>query len=252
MRQDFLSVYNEERQLGIRLPILFESEELIAIDKPSGYSSSEILNFFWKNLTKNQFKNRNIFDPQNIFDLQSEISGILIFAKNKESSAKRRNYYGSQMLSMQFDMVSCFSDVPKSKPIHCTLPITKHSKEDRMLISSKTGKKSSTVFEFIESIGNFERWSATCRILRHDQIFLHAYECGIDILNEVKYAEKTTGQYTVPKPPKFEQKDDHWTNSYLPIHLSSISFKTPDITQTITSPLPKKFHSLMKILSQKT
>ena len=161
-------------------------------------------------------------------------------------------YYGSQMLSMQFDMVSCFSDVPKSKPIHCTLPITKHSKEDRMLISSKTGKKSSTVFEFIESIGNFERWSATCRILRHDQIFLHAYECGIDILNEVKYAEKTTGQYTVPKPPKFEQKDDHWTNSYLPIHLSSISFKTPDITQTITSPLPKKFHSLMKILSQKT
>ena len=88
MRQDFLSVYNEERQLGIRLPILFESEELIAIDKPSGYSSSEILNFFWKNLTKNQFKNRNIFDPQNIFDLQSEISGILIFAKNKESSAK--------------------------------------------------------------------------------------------------------------------------------------------------------------------
>ena len=80
MRQDFLSVYDEERQLGIRLPILFESEEMIAIDKPSGYSSSEILKFFGENLTKNQFKNRNIFDPKNIFDLQSEISGILIFS----------------------------------------------------------------------------------------------------------------------------------------------------------------------------
>ena len=252
MRQDFLSVYDEERQLGIRLPILFESEDLIAIDKPDGYSSSEILNFFWKNLTKNQFKNRNIFDPKNIFDLQSEISGILIFAKNKESSAKWRNYYGSQMLSMQFDIISCFSDAPKNEPIHCTLPIAKHCKEDRMLISSKTGKKSSTVFEFIENIGNSESWSATCRILRHDQIFLHAHECGIDIFNEVKYAEKTTGQYTMPRSPKFKQKDDHWTKSYIPIHLSSISFKTPDITQTITSPLPKKFQSLMKIFSQKT
>ena len=250
MRQDFLSVYNEERQLGIRLPILFESEDLIAIDKPDGYSSSEILNFLKKNLTKNQFKNRNIFDPQNIFDLQSEISGILIFAKNKESSAKWRNYYGSQMLSMQFDIISCFSDTPKNEPIHCTLPIAKHCKEDRMLISSKTGKKSSTVFEFIESIGNFERWSATCRILRHDQIFLHAHECGIDIFNEVKYAEKTTGQYTMPRSPKFDRKDDHWTKSYIPIHLSSISFKTPDITQTITSPLPKKFQSLTKIFKK--
>lgn len=250
MRQDFLSVYNEERQLGIRLPILFESEDLIAIDKPDGYSSSEILIFFGENLTKNQFKNRNIFDPKNIFDLQSEISGILIFAKNKESSAKWRNYYGSQMLSMQFDVISCFSDAPKNEPIHCTLPIAKHCKEDRMLISSKTGKKSSTVFEFIENIGNFESWSATCRILRHDQIFLHAHECGIDIFNEVKYAEKTTGQYTMPRSPKFEQKDDHWTKSYIPIHLSSISFKTPDITQTITSPLPKKFQSLMKIFKK--
>ena len=70
----------------------------------------------------------------------------------------------------------------------------------------------------------------------------------------MEYMKQLIGSDYKPKSikTKFEQKNDHWTKSYIPIHLSSISFKTPDITQTITSPLPKKFQSLMKIFSQKT
>lgn len=248
MHDDFISLpIATSRGIGIQLQLLANTNSYIAINKPDQIAAIDIIQSTINNISQPQFEALNMTYPELVFNLPGYMSGILIITKNKESSAILRNQYGSDLITLKFDCLTHRnSQMPANQSITCSLPIAKHVNEDRMLISTRTGKKSKTTFSFVETITNIDHWTATTTFLRNDQILLHAYECDIPIVNDCKYSS------TKPlELDKYFSKNDniepHWTRSYLPVHLSEIIIKNEKNHEIITSPLPKKFQSFLKL-----
>jgi 23S rRNA-/tRNA-specific pseudouridylate synthase len=191
-----------------------------------------------------KFADLSISNPTVVYELDDEISGVLIVAKEKTSAAKLRNSFGSQALRFTFEFLTFSSAVAKNKPVVCDLPIGQHWSDSRMVISTKTGKKSRTEFVFTENIGDFELWTANCTFLRHHQIRLHAEECGLTIVGENLYSA-AKGMGIAKKFAKGIQAGSHWSEKYFPLHL--VSVECEDFPK-ICAPPPKKFQSLVKLL----
>ncbi|MDR2603358.1 MAG: hypothetical protein LBC11_02245 [Puniceicoccales bacterium] len=227
---------NTIRETSVKVKILVNLDNFLAIDKPPDVPSEKILEHLPK-----QWVSIGLCYPKEIFALDGEISGIFLIAKTKKSAAELRNFHGSQLFTFTFDLLALPSTLDKI--ITCDLPIAKHSFHHAMVVSHKTGKKSHTDFRFIENVGPYEHWKATTCFPRPHQIRLHAHECGIGIIGENLYA--SNGINVTKKFLKTPNLKNHWSTQYLPIHLSCLEI---DSSQKIKSPLPKKFQSLMKLL----
>jgi 23S rRNA pseudouridine1911/1915/1917 synthase len=229
---------NTIRETSTRVKILLNGDDFLAIDKPPNVSSEKIIEYLPKQCT-----DLGLYYPKEVFTLDGEISGIFLIAKTKQSAAKLRNCYGSQLYIFTFDLLTLPTVLDKT--ITCDLPIAKHFSRPSMVVSHKTGKKSHTDFWFIENVGPYEHWRATTRFLRPHQIRLHAHECGIGIIGENLYASHSIN--VTKKFLKTPNLESHWSAQYLPIHLSCIEVNS---SQKIESPLPKKFQSFMKLLQK--
>lgn len=249
MHDDFISLpIATSHRIGVQLQLLINTNSYIAINKPDQIPSLDIIRSITNNISQPQFQALNITHPEAIFTLPDYMSGILIIAKNKESGAILRNQYGSDLITLKFDCLTHRNNqMSADQSITCSLPIAKHVNEDRMLISSRTGKKAKTIFSFVKNISNIDHWTATTTLLRNDQILLHAYECDIPIVNDSKYS--SIKQLELDKNfSKYDNDDPHWTRSYLPIHLSEVIIKNENNNDIISSTLPKKFQSLIKLI----
>lgn len=251
MNDDFISLpIATSHRIGVQLQLLINTDSYIAINKPDQISSLDIIRSITNNISQPQFQTLNITHPELVFYLPNYISGILIISKNKESSAILRNQYGSDLITLKFDCLTHRNNqIPTDQAITCSLPIAKHINEDRMLISTRTGKKSKTTFSFVENISNIDHWTATTTFLRNDQILLHAYECDISIVNDYKYSSLKSLELD-KKFSKTENDEPHWTRSYIPIHLSNVIIRSEDNNDIITATLPKRFQSLIKLATR--
>ncbi|MDR2779249.1 MAG: hypothetical protein LBB16_03115 [Puniceicoccales bacterium] len=229
-------------ETNAKIKILENRDDFLAIDKPPNILSERIMEHL--RVSKRQCAGLGIISPNEVFVLDGKLSGIFLITKTKKSVAELRNFYGSQLFTFTFDLLTFPTAV--GKVIVCDLPIAKHFSNGTMVISHKTGKKSCTNFQFVENVGPYEYWRATTHFLRQHQIRLHAHECGIGIIGENLYASNhinVTKKFL--KTPHFE---NHWSMQYLPIHLSCLESK---FFQKVECPLPKKFQSLMKLLQKK-
>ncbi|MDE6432274.1 MAG: hypothetical protein K2L13_02660 [Opitutales bacterium] len=219
-------------------PIIEETDRYIIVCKPNNISSEEVALKFAHGL-----QNVSL-----VYSLPHNIGGLLIIPKSKLDASILRNDYGSYRFQLTFDVISTTTMLPKDMPISCELPIAKHDTKDLYLISSTTGKKSSTTFTFLEKIGKCEHWQASCTYLRNDQISIHAYESGINILGDIKYAKCPIPSF---KELKRNFKDNRKEDNEYPFHgpaiyLSALKFPDKSILQIN---LPKKMSVFMKLLS---
>lgn len=133
---------------------------------------------------------------QSVFHLEPECSGVALFAVNREGLEYWRNAYGSRHLQFRFLLI-CERSEALPESIGCDLPIAQHRDGSRMLVSHKSGKKTSTQFRRLAIGGqgsdgrnpalDKELWEATTDYLRPHQIRLHAHEVGLKICGESFY-----------------------------------------------------------------
>jgi 23S rRNA-/tRNA-specific pseudouridylate synthase len=255
---------------ALRAAILFNCEDFLVIDKPAGASCGDIISSLRKRVRSDQLALIGIADPIGIYGLDSEVSGVLLLAKTRSAATKLRNAYGSQLFTFRFDFIAAgnhglecalaencegkHSEVENfaKKEFTCNLPIAQHLAADKMLISHKTGKKSRTQFQFIESVGNFSHWMANCSYIRRHQVRLHASDCGLRIVGEKIYSpppQFDIWRFFLKNKKEFSPKNkknstEHWSDDYLPLHLSYL--KIAQFAEISSAP-PKKFAALMKI-----
>jgi hypothetical protein len=191
----------------------------------------------------------SLFSP--IYDLDPELGGIILCAKNKQFYNNLRNVYGSEKIIFHFTMLTqSNTDLPEE--IICNLPIAQHHWQDCMIISHTTGKKAQTIFKKIEILKQFTLWSAETNFLRKHQIRLHAHEVGIKILGENVYDK-------IPTPFLSDFKSKVKSNRkgiLMPlypsicIYLPEISFFYGENIIKIASPLPDKLTTMLKIIQK--
>lgn len=114
-----------------------------------------------------------------------EVGGPAIFAKNKEASDCWRNALGSDKFTFSFLGLS--TGVWDRDKGRCHLPMALHHRENRVVISRKTGKKSSTFFDELGKVPPFLLWRAKSRNPRLHQVRIHASESGLPILGDEIY-----------------------------------------------------------------
>ena len=260
-------------EMAIRLPILSQNEDWMALYKPPAISADRhplestypvLASAINDQLSpeKPELAPLQMEKAYGVGSIDAVASGIAWFAKHRRAAAHIRNEIGSG--KVQFEAILLVKDEGASEDtselITCDLPIARHHSEPRMRISHKTGKKSSTSFQRLQTKPPFGLWLARSVYPRKDQWLLHAHEKKLPIPGDLRYAQipPLSRPYNKPKnAPQWMDSNSQKTNSesatqahwwpFPAIHLRRISWNTPSQeTVTIECPLPKNFRAMLR------
>lgn len=185
--------------VSVRLPVVFDDNQLIAMFKPvdilvqaeSWYSRHPVLIEairYQAASGKPEFSKFNI-PPAGLWaisDLDPELSGPVLFARDRDVAAELKNELGSGRMKFTYEFLS-------GKPgnqdfLFCDLPLSRHRNEKQMLVSHTTGKKAATRFTRIGQGKSFSVWEAEMELPRRHQALIHPIEVGLPVLGDSLYA----------------------------------------------------------------
>jgi hypothetical protein len=124
-----------------------------------------------------------------VFHVPPGVAGPTPLAVTDEAGAEARNAYGSDLLRLFFQFFALPRGPvlePQSR-ITVDLPLARHRREPRMLVSHRTGKRASTHFRLIragKSPAEPSLWEAETGLLRPHQLWVHAREAGLHPLRD--------------------------------------------------------------------
>lgn len=236
INEEYINLPNLLKGKDSNLKILY-NQGVLALQKPAGVlidaypwypDAPSIIYQLKQELAQGKLTEYHLQNIYSIYSLEPEVTGVALIATDKQSSNDLRNQFGSDQILFRFILLSK-SDL-NADSLVCELPIAKHYRENRVLVSSKTGKKSKTLFSLIAKQGKYQLWEAQTTYLRMHQIRLHAMECGINILGETLY--------------KADSTDISETEGIF-LHLSSVEWGDSDSRIKVRSPLPTPMNEFL-------
>ncbi|MDR3228908.1 MAG: hypothetical protein LBT53_05810 [Puniceicoccales bacterium] len=121
---------------------------------------------------------------------ETDVHSIAVFAARGEALARWRNAFGSDGFLFTYSLLAADApecDIPDA--FVCELPVARHTREVRALVSRTTGKKSRTEFRCLARAGRWSWWEARTSYPRFHQVRLHAAESGLLVVGERFYAD---------------------------------------------------------------
>ena len=182
-----------------RMPVIGEADGWIAVEKPVGVGMREhpwdagvpdmdaALN---KQLQaeKPELVKRGATLFGSAYYLDPAISGVALFAKNRESLTELKNLVGSAELRYRFFFVTKARAAGGAKEVVADAPLLPHNTKPKMIPSTAKGKKSATEFKLLsESHLGWALWQATTSFLRPHQVRVHAAVQELPVMGDVLY-----------------------------------------------------------------
>lgn len=244
-----------------KYPLIANTDRFFAVNKPAGLACfqhewslgkpdlsmalrRELLN------EKPQLKKLGIEGLFRAYNLDPELSGALVFAKNEENEELLKNAVGSFQVSFRFHLL--VKAETEDREFVCDLPLAKHFHAKRMIVSHTTGKKCETHFRYLRSFGQYQLWEAETNVLRAHQVRVHAVERGLNIVGEDFYAEGDEIYLSRIKRDYMRGKGrEKPVYDSLCVHLVEVEFRIPDLPlDPVLAPLPSRFETLLKRLDE--
>ncbi len=233
--------------------VLFEDENLIAFDKPSGLLTApdgwdqdriNLMTMIHKQISSAIF---------NIHRLDRETSGVLLCSKDKKSLDNLSSQFQSRTVTKRYLAITQ-GTLPKDElTIH--LPIAEDKYQlGKMRVSRSLGKPCET---FIKGITRWRGYSLAeifPKTGRTHQIRVHLASQGCPVLGDALYGSGQGLLLSVIKTGYKHKKDEPERPllGRLALHAESIAFTHPTTRklQTIRSPLPRDFEVAIKYLKR--
>ncbi|TWI74308.1 tRNA pseudouridine32 synthase / 23S rRNA pseudouridine746 synthase [Desulfobotulus alkaliphilus] len=204
------------------VPILFENEELLALEKPEGIAviperhkeSACLLHIMEEKLGKRLFV---------VHRLDKEVSGILLFAKTAQMHRHLNLEFEQRRIQKTY--MALVHGCPKEKTgnIHASI---RAFGSGRMGIDPEKGKGSHTRWEVIRGGKDQSLLAAFPVTGRRHQIRVHLYHIGHPIVGDLRYGDKNM-QKNYPR---------------LMLHAHGLECRMPDGKMLrLDSPLPDVF-----------
>jgi len=183
----------------LRMPVVGESEGWIAVEKPAGVGVRE---YPWDagipdmdaalnqqlQAGKPELVKRGATLFGSAYYLDPAISGVALFAKNRESLSELRNLAGSEELSYRFLFVTRSGAGEGASEVVDDAPLLPHNTKPKMIPSTAKGKKARTAFKLLsESKLGWALWEATTSFLRPHQVRAHAAVHALSVLGDELY-----------------------------------------------------------------
>lgn len=213
---------------ALPFPVLYEDDDLIVVEKPPGYpTSSTDGSLSIQTIVSETLKkySRSNFNAYIVHRLDKEVSGVLLFAKSRESmnilkdswTQTEKHYYAlvEGVPAKTEDTIKSWLIEDKSQKVHST-PKTENA------------KFSVTHYSVIKSLKENTLLDITTETGRKNQIRVHLSDIGCPIVGDRKYGASMIYKRRIR------------------LHASSLSFPHPSTGKMITvkSKMPDGFLTL--------
>lgn len=249
----------------VRLPIFWNSSMGFVLEKPTGVQVlpdhwyprtpilAEALNFQARK-GKGELERLGVSKggAKAIFQCESDLAGMALFAKDPETAVFWSNAYGSYAFELKVHFLAVRAPVDL-ETCECDLPLARHGQEQEILVSHKTGKKTYTRFQRLQTRGRYSLWEATMSFARLQQVQLHAFEVGLPIVGERQYARESEIYFSQLKRSYVPKGTDPERPIYAgpAMFLAELVVPMPDGSKTVIQrPAPKHFTVLLKALAK--
>lgn len=208
----------------VPIPVLFENDDYLAVDKPEGVVSVAAAG---QGGLPELLKDRHAGKLYPVHRLDRGASGVIVFAK---SAAAHRDLNGQfDRREVRKTYLALVDGVPATNRGRINAPIREFG-SGRMGVDPKRGKPSSTEWKVAERLEGATLLRVSPSTGRRHQIRVHLYHIGHPILGDLRYGDKAR-QERFPR---------------LMLHALSIEFALPSgDTVTVEAPPPASFQAVL-------
>ncbi|MEJ5351570.1 MAG: RluA family pseudouridine synthase [Melioribacteraceae bacterium] len=210
----------------MEIKILYEDNNVIAVDKPEGISSikeSDKSIETVHSILQKKYEEKLFI----VHRLDKDVSGVLIFAKNSSMHKFLNQQFENHLVEKNY--VALVHGILKEDSGLINKKIRQFG-SGRMGIDEVQGKESRTKFNVIERFNSYTLLKLTPETGRRHQLRVHLYSIGHPIVGDLKYGEKNS------------QKNF----SRLMLHAEEIEFFVEEKKKVkIKSPLPESFINIL-------
>ncbi len=207
----------------IEIPIIYEDDDLLIIDKPVGLLVHDTGNFD-QEFTVADFMNDRFLGSDErkgiVHRLDRTTSGVMVVAKNDKVATDLQLQFSDRSVLKEY-LAICGGSASQSKAV-IDLPIERNPKAPNSFRVGVNGKPSSTTYEVIETQGNLNKILLKPKTGRTHQLRVHLAYLGMPILGDELYGGKKA--------------------SRVMLHAYKLTIRLPSGSQqTFTSDPPKEF-----------
>lgn len=165
--------------------IIFEDENLVAINKPSGLATQGGSGI---DISVDDFVREQKW--QLVHRLDKDTSGILLIAKNNEAAEVLTEGFKNKTIEKTYHALIC--GTPKKLEGTISIPLRKRilGKNEKVLPDFEQGKEAVTKFKVVKSFADHSLIELKPLTGRTHQLRVHCKEIGHPIANDVKYGGK--------------------------------------------------------------
>jgi 23S rRNA pseudouridine1911/1915/1917 synthase len=231
----------------LKLDILYEDEQYIFINKPSGLLS--IADRFNAEIPSVAGTLRRMYD--NIFivhRLDRDTSGCICFAKNEETHKYTSMLFEQREVEKYYTGIVHGSPVQKSGRIE--QPLMEHPTiKGKMVVNVKNGKPSVTDYEVVETYGLFSYLKYQLHTGRTHQIRVHSMSIGHPIVCDELYGDgkpvfisSFKKRFNLSK----QELEEKPIMNRLALHAFQLKFKNAEgKLMDVQAPLPRDMHAML-------
>jgi RluA family pseudouridine synthase len=182
------------------IPILFEDAQVLALDKPAGLPVSpepdsperpNLLKLLHEGIAdgKPWAREHGLDYLMSVHRLDSESSGVLLFAKTKAVFHTLANLFGSEKPLLKFIALVC--GVPTQEQFEVTAKLSAQPAQAGFFrIDPRRGKRAVTRFSILEKFSGWTLLACEPLTLRPHQIRAHLRQAGLPVVGDRLYGGK--------------------------------------------------------------
>ena len=245
------------------IPVLFEDEHLLALDKPAGLLTSpdrhdenrpSLMKLLLDGLAagKPWTRERKLTFLSNAHRLDFETSGVILLAKNKPAFITLADFFGAEKPLRKY--VALAWGIPEAAKFEVDAKLAPHPvKPGQMCVNPLEGKKSRTEFEVLEQFSDWTLLRAAPFTDRTHQIRIHLKHAGFPVVADELYGGKKLWLSRLKRDFRLKPgREERPLISRAALHAEELSLAHPVTGEpvVIKSEWPKDLRVAVKYLRQ--
>ena len=245
------------------IPVLFEDEHLLALDKPAGLLTSpdrldenrpSLMKLLLDGLAagKPWARERHLTYLSNAHRLDFETSGVILLAKSKVALITLADFFGAEKPLRKY--VALAWGNPLAKNFEVDAKLAPHPvKPGQMCVNPLEGKKSKTEFEVLEQFSDWTLLRCSPLTDRTHQVRIHLKHAGFPVVADELYGGKKLWLSRLKRDFRLKPgREERPLIARAALHAEELSLPHPVTNEivTIKSEWPKDFKVSVKYLRQ--
>jgi RluA family pseudouridine synthase len=243
------------------IPVLFEDEFLLALDKPAGLLTSpdrydperpNLMKLLHAGIAeaKPWARERRLDYLMNAHRLDLETSGVILLAKNKPALVRLADLFGSEKPRKQY--LALAQGAPAENLLEINAALAPHpARPGLMRVDPKHGKRSRTVVEVLERFSRCTFLKCEPLTGRTHQIRIHLRHAGLPLVGDTLYGGRPL--YLSRLKPGYRPRKNEPERPLMgrvALHAESLTLPHPVTGElvTISAPWPKDLTVAVKYL----